>query len=428
MSDYNSDAEFSRNPPMNSTMHDFYTTTESAPAAALQHGHDDTSTHFAPHANARVRHRSASPTTRFPAQAEINGINFRHVTQFRGNRPPTNRPQPPVEERIYPTLHPFDYEDNLPTQQKSNVVNTPLKPHYAGAQQQQQHPQSHFKPCKLKINPPKLYVMGDCFRTFRLILLNYMRDSHDISQQRAILLSLLDPKIFAIAHPVVSEGSSIEQILDELQSLFSPEDEIATKLTTFQNLKQIPGESINQYGLRIADKGYLAHPNLAPKVLQAYLVAQFVSGLIDSNLKNTIRLLGPNSLQQAILLVKRTQIADSSPISISTVAVEPVQPQSTSITCQLCQMGNHIASQCRKFNVQQRKANPNGFTSTYSNNQFNDRRQTPTYKPRYENYNHNSHRDYSNGPTNTGRFINGNEAPRGSSTYYNRNSAQNQKN
>ena len=42
-----------------------------------------------------------------------------------------------------------------------------------------------------KLTPPKPYTMGDNFRTFRLILMNYMKDAHQLEEQQTIFLSLI---------------------------------------------------------------------------------------------------------------------------------------------------------------------------------------------------------------------------------------------
>ena len=60
-----------------------------------------------------------------------------------------------------------------------------------------------------KLTPPKPYTMGDNFCTFHLILMNYMKDAYQLEQQQAILLSLIDPKLLTIAHPIVQRGSNI---------------------------------------------------------------------------------------------------------------------------------------------------------------------------------------------------------------------------
>ena len=234
-------------------------------------------------------------------------------------------------------VHNWDYDDN-------SHAPLPNKTHY-------------------KLKAPKPYALGDCFQAFRLLFLNYVQDAQNVHQQKAILLSLIDEKIFTIAHPIVSKGENIRHILDELQSLFSPEEEMSTKLTNFQSLKQLPGESITQYAIRIADKGRQAYPNLPDESLQAYLVMQFISGLQDANLKSTIRMMGPQSLQQAITLVKRSQPNDMSQISVSMTTIPNKQQH---LICQLCNRHGHGAIACRKYNIAQKKANPNGFTTTHS--------------------------------------------------------------
>ena len=247
----------------------------------------------------------------------------------------------------------------------------------------------HSNKTHYKLKAPKPYALGDCFQAFRLLFLNYIHDAQSVHQQKAILLSLIDEKIFTIAHPIVSKGENIRHILNELQSLFSPEEEMSTKLTNFQSLKQLPGESINQYAIRIADKGRQAYPNLPDESLQAYLVMQFISGLQDINLKSTIRMLGPQSLQQAITLVKRSQPNDMSQISISMTTIPNKQQH---LICQLCNRHGHGAIACRKYNIAQKKANPNGFTTTQSTdasrddknngNRFNRKPQFGQYQPK----------------------------------------------
>ena len=71
--------------------------------------------------------------------------------------------------------------------------------------------------------------------------------------------STVDSKLFTIAHPIVQRGSNITDILDKLQSIFSPEDALSTKLSTFQNIKQAPGESINLFALHVTESGHAAH-------------------------------------------------------------------------------------------------------------------------------------------------------------------------
>ena len=211
-----------------------------------------------------------------------------------------------------------------------------------------------------KLIPPKPYTMGDNFKTFRLILLNYMKDATELEQQKSILLSLLEPKIFELAYPIVSRGSHIMWILDELQSLLSPDEELSTKLTQFQSLAQLPGESVSQFAIRVTAKGRDVHPTLEGPHLQAYLVPQFISGLRDAQLKNMIRLLGPESIQKAVALVKRSSEGETNPI-VSVVEAK----EKPKLVCQLCTNLGHTAQQCRKFKVAQRKANPKGFNATY---------------------------------------------------------------
>ena len=205
--------------------------------------------------------------------------------------------------------------------------------------------------------------MGDNFRTFRLILMNCMKDAHQLEEPQTILLSLIDSKLFTIAHPIVQRGSNITDILDELQSIFSPEDVLSTKLSAFQNLKQAPGESIILFALRVTESGHAAHPALTTSQIQDYLVAQFITGLLDSNLKSILRLLGPQSLQQAITLVKRSQAPDSDVSVVNTLSADRATPDQA---CQLCNTVGHVVVNFKKFNVTQRKANPKGFQSTFS--------------------------------------------------------------
>ena len=53
-----------------------------------------------------------------------------------------------------------------------------------------------------------------------------MKDTHQLNQQKSILLSLID----SMTHLVVQQGSDIDVISDELKNIFSLKDEINTKL------------------------------------------------------------------------------------------------------------------------------------------------------------------------------------------------------
>jgi hypothetical protein len=204
--------------------------------------------------------------------------------------------------------------------------------------------------------------MGDSFKTFRLIFTNYVQDIRDIEQQKTILLSLIDPQIFTIAHSIVHSGYNMAEILTEMQNTFNPVDELTTQLATFQQLRQRPGENISQFAIRITELGQLIYADLPNSTLQSYLVMQFISGLLDENLKTTIRLFGPETLQKAVLLVRRTQPAQNDSVSVATTNVPPANMT----TCQLCQSTAHKAPACPKFKIGQKKANPNGFTSTFT--------------------------------------------------------------
>ena len=217
------------------------------------------------HTPRRTRARSISPEPMYRGEPD-----FSNVTKVRGSRPIRGR-QPLITTE-------------LPTFGRSPEVPSSWE---------RQNRQTY------KLTPPKPYTMGENFRTSRLILMNYMTDADQLDQQKAILLSLIDQKLFAIAHPIVQSGSDIKVILDDLQTMFSPEEEIGTKLSTFHSLKQSPGEAVNLF-----EAGLAAHPTLSSDQLQDYLVTQFIAGLLDSNLKSTLRLLSPQTLQQAVTLVQ----------------------------------------------------------------------------------------------------------------------------
>ena len=161
-----------------------------------------------------------------------------------------------------------------------------------------------------------------------------MKDAHQLEEQQIILLNLIDSKLFTIAHPIVQWGSNITDILDELQSIFF------------------------LFALQVTESGHMAHPALTTSQIQDYFVAQFITGLLDLNLKSILRLLGPQSLQQAVALVKQSQASDSNVLVVNTLSADQATPDQA---CQLCNTVIHVAVDCKKFNVAQRKANPNGF-------------------------------------------------------------------
>ncbi len=188
-----------------------------------------------------------------------------------------------------------------------------------------------------------------------------------------------------LAYPIVCRGLHIVSILDELQSLLSPDEELGTKLMQFQSLAQLPGESVSQFAIRITAKGRDAHPTLEGPHLQAYLVPQFILGLRDTQLKNMIRLLGPDSIQKAVTLVKRSSEGETNPI-VSAVTTKE-QPQ---LACQLCTNFGHTAQQCRKYKVAQRRANPNGFNATYPKPQQQYQQRNMQYQPQPNYWNNQS--------------------------------------
>ena len=209
-----------------------------------------------------------------------------------------------------------------------------------------------------KIRQPKPFTMGDNFKTYRMVFTNYIRDVRDLETQKSLLLGLMEHRLFPIVQPIVSRGQSLQQILDEMQVLFSPEEELGTKLAAFQALYQLPGENIQRFAVRVTELGHEAHPDLNERSIQGYLVAQLLKGLQNTALKETIRLLGPQTLHQAVQLVKRAQTGQ-----IHTTIAQ-IRSESE-IICQLCKICGHTAQTCRKFQVSQRKANPNGFQRTY---------------------------------------------------------------
>jgi hypothetical protein len=244
--------------------------------------------------------------------------------------------------------------------------------------------------------------MGDSFKTFRLIFINYVQDIRDIDQQKTILLSLIDPQIFAIAHNIVHSGYDMSDILNELQNTFNPEDELTTQLATFQQLKQRPGENVSQFAIRITDMGQQIYADLPNSTLQSYLVMQFISGLLDEQLKTTIRLFAPDTLQKAVLLVRRTQPSQNRSVSVAATIV----PTTSKNTCQLCQSPTHKAPACSKFKIGQKKANPNGFLSTFTTPQQYTQPQPVQsfqpnqFQPNYDNRMHHLHQQRPNGPVN----------------------------
>ena len=88
-----------------------------------------------------------------------------------------------------------------------------------------------------------------------------------------------------------------------------------------------------------------------------------------------------------VTLVKRSQNSDSTTAEVNSLSTE--KPTSNQ-TCQLCNNVGHVASNCKKFHITQRKANPNGFQATYptlrwqNSHQIGSRR-PPSYEPRPQN-------------------------------------------
>ena len=121
----------------------------------------------------------------------------------------------------------------------------------------------------------------------------------------------------------------------------------------FQSLAQLPSEPVNQFTIHITANGCNVHPTLEGPHLQAYLVPQFISGLRDTQFKNLIRLLGPDSIQKAVALVKCSSEGEINPIV--PVVETKKQPK---IVCQLCTNFGHTAQWCRKYKVAQCRVNP----------------------------------------------------------------------
>ena len=214
-----------------------------------------------------------------------------------------------------------------------------------------------------KLKPPTMYTAGSDFKVYRKVFMNYAQHFPDLNYQRSLLLSLIDHKLFTIAEPIVNSTQSIDSILDKLQTLFSPEDEFTTKVTNFQTLKQLPGEAASQFAVRVLQKGREVHITLSDTDLEAHLVTQFIKGLQTATLRDNLQLLGPKTLKEAIAIVKRSQ--DEVLPTSSDAHVSAVTTQHQSVICQLCSLSGHTAATCRRFSINLRKANPNGFQRTF---------------------------------------------------------------
>jgi hypothetical protein len=286
---------------------------------------------------------------------------------------------------------------------------------------------SQSRNLQYKLKPPQTYTMGQNFSTFRLIILNYLKQTDDLEQQKAILLSLIETNLFAIAHPVVEKGTSLPAILCELQTLFNPVDEIGTRLSKFQDTVQLPGQGVSQYALKITELGRLAHPCANEDHLQDILVNQFVAGLQDSSIKGTLRLLAPKTLHEAVALVKRTIGAEPMSESTAKIAALKVGPKTEPIlrpNCPLCRQTTHSdAFQCPNFKVVPAGSNDNHRTN--NNNDFQQRsnyqyqrngnfQQRPyqEYYQRNSNFQNNGNRFNPNRGANNNRFGNNQEQNR----------------
>jgi len=119
-----------------------------------------------------------------------------------------------------------------------------------------------------------------------------------------------------------------------------------------------------------------------------------VAGLLNSNLRGTLKLFAPQNLQQAVTLVKRsahTESSITSTNSVNAISEHQIKPKES---CQACNSIGHTALQCRKFRIVLRKANPNGFQATYPQQNHNSNHfstQQPVYRqqarePKYGNF------------------------------------------
>ena len=346
--------------------------------------------------------RSASPTV--PRQSIETSKENENATMLRTVDSSTQpRPSvPPIQlnidtEGIYPNLSLSPDSPNITQHVDFLTLNDPV-PQNKRSFNSAYHSTPNTNPfdnysnhsASFKLQAPKKFSNGDDFSVFKLIFQNYSSGIKDVQYLKALLLSLIDTDLFSVAYPVVQKGQNINIVLNELQNIFSPIEEFSTTLLEFQNTTQHIGETVQQFSIRIAKVGRRAHTALPENQLQVYLVHQFLTGLVDPNIKNTVRMLGPTTLQQAVLMAKR---ANSQKTNHCEAAINKLSLDNDKISCQWCGKYGHIARECRSLLASKRTAfRPNSNfrrqepssinrSSTQQGRQFNNHNRRPNWGP-----------------------------------------------
>jgi hypothetical protein len=337
--------------------------------------------------NQSRRARSVSPPHLTRYNGDANQPHFSNVTQrcakasvatVHNKQTEMNDEQTP-HKRIYPLIDDLQFNECY-QQSRSPETQQNKSYHYNEILNNDNIKEPKNNAFRFKLKPPKEFKINDDFKVFRLMLQNFLKQTTNLDEQKSILLSLLDSKVLNVAYPLVESGQSMVEILNQLQTLFSPDDEMGTKLNRFHELTQFPGETISQFALRITEFGHLAHPSLNDSQITDLLVNQFVKGLLDTSVKSTLRLLAPKTLAEAVVLVKRSQGSESVNQSAQIAAVK--SQVSESIICQLCNAnhGSMGAKSCTQYNISPKQTHvmDNRYTNVqqqsntrYNNSQYN---------------------------------------------------------
>eukprot|EP00794_Sanderia_malayensis_P014625 gene14625-16140_t len=205
---------------------------------------------------------------------------------------------------------------------------------------------------------PEKYKIGDDFDLFVKKSNLYFEavELTDKKKRRLALLFNLSEDAFRLAESIefIEEDNAYDTWITQLKALFERNQTLTEKRHNFHRRTQEPGESVDSFAVALREFG--AKCGFQGEEYTNRLVDQFILGMKDRPTQNKLLQEPPESLEDAVLIARRFEAANSTIQTLRAEAgsaarqnhnqVGAVSSNVTAQTCFNCNGFGHVAKQC----------------------------------------------------------------------------------